>query len=166
MTAEIDMEVLADLYKDKKNILLMENISEIWDRREELLGGLLRKQMRDRLIGNLGFHVDAENDNGLYKEINDKFMLCFFSNPDDNLIYIGIWSDGKLKGNLRKTLDEILCSVLPETYFGESEDWDDPQSWLIKQFYVGEYKETLSDIADYLFGRYNLLNEKMKSVEI
>jgi hypothetical protein len=166
MTAEIDMELLADLYKNKKDILLMENISEIWDRREGLLGGLLKKQMRDRLISNLGFHVDAEDDNGLYKEINDKFMLCYYSNPDDNLIYIGVWSNGKLKGNLRKTLDEILCSVLPETYFGESEDWDEPQNWLIKQFYVGEYKETLSDISDYLFSRYNLLNEKMKSVEI
>jgi hypothetical protein len=39
MTAEIDMELLAKLYKDEKSILTMENIAEIWTNRESLLGG-------------------------------------------------------------------------------------------------------------------------------
>jgi hypothetical protein len=165
MTAEIDMEILAGLYKDKKSISTMENIAEIWGSRESLLGGLIQKPAREKLIRDFGFSVDEEDENGIYKEINDQFMLCYCSSPDDNLIYVGFWSNGKLTGNGRKILEEAL-DILPEAYFGKPTDWEDPQTWLVKRFRIGEYKEPLVDIVDYLTGRYKALEERLKSLAI
>jgi hypothetical protein len=164
MTAEVDMELLAELYKDKKSISTVENITGIWKNREYLLGRLLLKVVRENLTGKLGFTVDSEDENGLYKGINDNFSLCFYSNPDDNLYYLGFWSDGKLKGGLKNKLLEIFHNVTPETYFGNAADWDEPEKWLVKQFFIGEYKEPFDDICDYFLGRYKLLETKVKSL--
>jgi hypothetical protein len=115
-------------------------------------------------LQNFGFSVDKEdNENGLYKTLDGKFMLCYYSNPNDNLVFVGFWSDGKLKGNVRKTLEEALV-VLPEEYFGESTGWDEPQNWLVKRFYIGKYKKPLADIVDYLIGRYKLLEERIREL--
>jgi hypothetical protein len=51
-----------------------------------------------------------------------------------------------------------------EPYFGKATDWDEPGEWLLKQFHIGEYKKPLTDIADYLIGRYRLLEEKAKQI--
>jgi hypothetical protein len=163
MTAEIDMELLAELYKDKKCISTMENIAAIWGNRESLLGGLLQKTVREKLIQDFGFSADEEDGNGAYKEINDQFMLCYC--PENNLIYVGFWSNGKLTGNVRKILEEAL-DVLPEAYFGKSTDWNDPKTWLVKKFRIDEYKEPLADIAGYLTSRYKALEEHLKSLSI
>jgi hypothetical protein len=162
MTAEIDMELLAELYKDKKSISIMENIVEIWNKRRSLLGGLIQKQIREKLLES-GFSVDEEDENGMYKGIGDKCMLCYYSSPDDNLVYVGFWSDGKLKDNVRKILEET-SDILPESYFGESVYWGELQNWLVKQFYTDEYKEPLVDIVDYLIGRYKLLEKRIREL--
>jgi hypothetical protein len=164
MTKEVDMELLAELYKGKKSISAAENISEVWDNREYLLGGLLQKTVMENLINNYGFTVDSEDETGLYKKINDNVHICFSSNPDDYLFYLGFWSDGKLKGSLKKNLQEILDSVTPEAYFDVATDWEEPENWLVKKFFIGEYKEPLNGILDYFLERYKLLETKTKAL--
>ncbi|MDR0722432.1 MAG: PD-(D/E)XK nuclease family protein [Treponema sp.] len=114
MTEDIDMEFLRECYKNKKCITIVENINDVWTKREYLLGGLLRETVRNRLITELGFVIDSEDENGLYKQINNKFILCFYSTPDDNLFYIGFWSDSEIDESLRKALEKSLNPVTPE----------------------------------------------------
>jgi hypothetical protein len=165
MTIDVDMELLKEVYKEKKSISMVENINEVWDNREKLLGGILIETIRNRLLNELGFQVDKEDKNGLYKEVHEKTFICFYSDPDDNLYYFGFWSDGNLKGKLKDSLTEILNENHFSGYFSDIIDWDDPKSWLIKQFYIGEYKETLENIADYFIECYSLLEKKLKAIK-
>lgn len=165
MTVDVDMELLKELYKEKKNISMVENINEVWDNRENLLGGILIETIRNRLLNELGFHVDNEDKNGLYKEVHEKTFICFYSDPDDNLYYFGFWSDGNFKGKLKDSLTEILNENHFSGYFSDIIDWDDPKSWLLKQFYISEYKETLENIADYFIECYSLLEKKFKELK-
>jgi hypothetical protein len=154
MTVEIDMKLLEELYKDEKSILIMENIAEIWNNRGSLLAGLLQKPVWKKLTQDFGFSTDEEDENGIFKKINDTIWLCCYF--EDNLIFVGFWSDGKLKGNVRKALEATL-DILPEAYFNESTGWDKPQNWLMKQFYAVKYKKPLADIVDYLVNCYKRL---------
>jgi hypothetical protein len=165
MTEDIDMEFLGELYKNKKSISIAENISDVWNRREYLLGGLLREPVRDKL-NELEFEIDLEDENGLYKEINNKFELCICSYHEENVFYIGFWSNDGMEERLRNPLEEILDSVTPEKYFSKASDWGNPRRWLIKAFFIGEYKKPLVEITEYLIGRYKLLETKVNALEI
>jgi hypothetical protein len=164
MTIDVDMDLLKELYKDKKSIVIAENITDIWDNRDRLLGGLLKETIWNRLVNELGFQVDREDENGLYKEVGENIFICFCSDPSDNLYYFGFWSNGNIKGKLKDSLTEILNEDTFSGYFSEIIDWDDPKKWLIKQFYISEYKEPLKEISDYFIERYKILEEKTKAL--
>jgi hypothetical protein len=164
MTIDVDMDLLKELYKDKKSISIAENIADIWNNRNGLLGGLLKETVRNRLVNELGFQVDSEDENGLYKGIGENICICFYSIPDDNIYYFGFWSDGNIKGTLKDSLTEILNENAFSGYFSEIIDWDDPEKWLIKKFYKSEYKEPLKEISDYFIERYKILEEKTKAL--
>jgi hypothetical protein len=166
VTIDVDMELLRELYKDKKSISIVKNISDVWQKRENLLGGILIEPIRHRLLNELGFHVDEEDEDGLYKEVHEKIFLCFYSNPADNLYYLGFWSDGNFKGKLRDSLTEILNKDMFSDYFSKIINWEDPERWLVKQFYINKYEEPLENITDYFIERFGLLEKKFKEVKI
>lgn len=162
MTEDIDMEFLGELYKNKRSISIAENISDVWNRRKSLLFGLLREPVRDKLITELGFETDEEDEFFLYKVINNNVMCLYF----EDVFYIGFWSNDGMEERLRNPLEEILDSVTPEKYFSKASDWGNPRRWLMKEFFIGEYKEPLAEITEYLIGRYKLLETKVNALEI
>jgi hypothetical protein len=128
-----------------------------------LLGLQWRDTIREKLINEFGFEEDDNDADALYKEIHEKVALYCYSNEDYYVFVFGFWSrDEHITGSLKETLEEILNSEMPEEYFKETEDWDEPERWLFKQFFIGKYKKAFpnEDIADYLMERCRLLEEK------
>jgi hypothetical protein len=122
---------------------------------------LLRNPVWERLI-KAGFTASDGNEINLYKSINDKLYLYFGADSVRYLYWLGFWSDGNIKGDIKNKLQELLDDVAPEPYFDGAIDWDKPGSWLVKRFCGGEYK-SLSDAVDYLIERFRLLEEKVKA---
>jgi hypothetical protein len=158
MTKDVDMALLAECYKDKKSISVLENLAEIWNNRNSLLCGILRDTVRERLVNELGFTVDIEDEYGLYKNINSKVALCFYNDDENEKYMFGFWGEDTLTSGLRTALKSVLDAATPE-YFGETDVWGNPKRWLIKPFIIGECKKPLSDITEHLIGRYRFLEE-------
>jgi hypothetical protein len=150
MTKDVDMALLAECYKDKESISIMENLGEVWKDREYLLGRLLRDTVRERLVKELGYEAakDSELDLRLYKQINDSINLCFFSHAENYFFEIGFKLKSRIKGSLREQLFECLNTAAPDAYFEPDDSWGD--DWIVKFFRIGDYKKPLTNIADYL----------------
>jgi hypothetical protein len=167
MFSNYHADILKEIYKDENSISIAENIVEIWNdwkNRAALLCGLLRETVWEKLIKEHKFTKDDEN--ALLKPINATFALYFESDPDSNNYLIGFYSEGKLEGKTIKVLTEILDDVAPESYFGKASDDNQPETWLTKAFFIGNYKAPLDKIAEYFVGRYAELESKVKSLNI
>jgi hypothetical protein len=158
MTKDIDMTLLAECYKDKNSITVLENLADIWNNRNSLLCGILRDAVRERLVNELGFTVDVEDEYGLYKNINGKVWLCFYNDDKNERYMFGFWGEDTLTAGFRTALQSVLDAATPE-YFGETDVWGNPKRWLLRPFLIGECKKPLSDIAEHLIGRYRFLEE-------
>ena len=158
MTEAIDREFITEFYKDKKSIETIENIADVWDRRNELLGSVVRPPLWERLKSELGFY-EEEGEEWMYSlfcDISENLYIAFYSDPNDNELHLGFWYESAIiKAKAKKdSMAEALNNVLPEEYFGEVYDWDDPNGgWLTKQFWPGEYKAPPAEIEAYFIDR-------------
>jgi hypothetical protein len=154
MTEAIDKEFITEFYKEKKSIETIENIADVWGKREELLGSVMRTPLWERLKTELGFYEQEGEDwmYSLFCDISDNLYIVFYSDPNDNELHLGFWYENTvIKAKAKKDLmAEALNKVLPKAYFEAVYDWDDPNGgWLTKQFYPGEYKEPIEKIENY-----------------
>ncbi|MHB9291612.1 hypothetical protein Holit_00690 [Hollandina sp. SP2] len=123
---------------------------------------LLRDAVWERLINEVGFTVDDGDKNSLYKYIQDELWLCFNVDSGRYWFWFGVWSNnGNIKGDIKNKLEELFDDVAPESCFAGPTDWGEPETWLVKRFFLGEYKNSPTDAADYLIERYKLLEEKV-----
>ncbi|MDR0599788.1 MAG: hypothetical protein LBG84_06905 [Treponema sp.] len=103
----------------------------------------------------------------LYKQIDDKPRLAFYSDPNDGKLHLGFWYDGEMRGRVRKALEEKINTALPEGWFEKAWDWDDPKSgWLTSRFLVGKCEEPLPEIERYFLGKVKDLEKAASSLEL
>jgi hypothetical protein len=157
MTEAIDREFITEFYKDKKSIETIENIADVWDRRNELLSSVLRAPLWEKLKTKLGFYEEEgeEWNYSLFCDISDNLYVVFYADPNDNELHLGFWYESaKIKSKAKKDLmTEALNTALPEAYFGDYDWGEEFPEWLTKQFWAGEYKAPPAEIEAYFIDR-------------
>lgn len=168
MTESIDREFIEEFYKDKKNIGRAECIASVWENREALLGGILRKPLWDKLKSELSFYEPEAYT--LYFDISDKLRLVFYSEPDTPEMHIGFLIDENFIDKNHKdnklVLNEKLNDILRGPYFIDSK-WDaEYKNWFTKKFCYGEYKDTLDEIQNYFLNHCKALADAAKALKL
>ena len=156
MTAAIDREFITEFYKDKESIETIENIADVWDKRNELLDSILRQPLWEKLKSELSFYEKEGEEGSLFSDISENLHVAFYSNPSDNELHLGFcYESTVIKAKAKKaSMEEVLNNVLPEAYFEEVYDWGDPNSgWLTKKFLPGGYKAPIAEIEAYFIDR-------------
>jgi hypothetical protein len=126
----------------------------------------LRDAVWERLINEVGFTRSVGDELSLTKGIQDGLWLYFSVSIEYYWFWFGFWSNGNIKGDIKNQLEELFNEVAPESCFVGPVDWGEPETWMIKRFFLGEYKNSLTDAADYLIERYKILEEKIKADKV
>lgn len=164
MTKDIDIELLKTLYSDKQSIVMSENIANVWNQRYVLLAEVLKEPLRARLISELGFVPDPDDEYALYKDLDDNIAMVFYHSPEEPFIF-GFCADGGfMDDDERDCLDELLQQDAFSTCFSdEFGEWGD--EWVLKQFLADERRETPDDIVSFLVEKYRLLEREYWRLE-
>ena len=158
MTAAIDREFITEFYKDKESIETIENIADVWDKRDELLGSILRQPLWEKLKSELGFYEEEGEEwvHSLFCDISDNLYIVLYSDPSDNELHLGFWyASTVIKAKAKKeSMEKVLNNVLTEA-FAENDYWGEEShpEWLTKQFLPGEYKAPIAEIEAYFIDR-------------
>lgn len=119
--------------------------------------------LRETLISKLGFTVDPEDQNGLYKNMSENFMLFFLHSKDAPFV-LGFYhgNDKQFAPTQRKYLTEIMERPEFTQEFSDFLDWG--EQWICKKF---KYKDREpKDIIEYLFPRIESLVLTVNLLEI
>jgi hypothetical protein len=121
------------------------------------------ESVRQRLISELGFGVDPDDKNGVYKDISDNYGMVFFHDEESPLTFgFYHYNDKNFSPEQRKWLTEVFGRREFTEDFDDFCDWGD--QWICKRFKHQGW--TNEDIINFLVGRYKWLEQTVQYLEI
>ncbi|MDR0551856.1 MAG: PD-(D/E)XK nuclease family protein [Spirochaetaceae bacterium] len=167
MTETIDMEFIKEFYKDEKSIETLEHMNDVWGKRKKLLSALVCQSTGYKLKKDFSFYEKKEYPSHFFKDVSDG-MCIFLYHDDDNNLHLGFLYKNKTNANVKKSLAEKLEETLPDSCFGDVDDWKGKQPdgyWISTKFSPAEYNEPLPEMEKYFLDSCKALEKAAKELK-